>query len=172
MNSTLPSSFNIPTFTVAALALIVSFRSMILSQKALRLNELKEAARRPALQVELNDTMSKRGETGRFVRFDVSIKNRSDDSNSVSRAELLITCVHERQTPLIIKVQAQKSAAEGALNIPIRIDAHQTVLGQFEFDFNEEVVTNCSIRKYVLLLTDASDKEYQVERSHITEISS
>lgn len=169
-------TFHNPAFWVSVSALVVSTIgttfSLIISKRSLRLAQKKEVLRSPRFDLYLFDVYSKRFEASRRIDFQISVTNRSDDNNSVSRAELQILYHNDSGAKLNIRVPCRENGDLGdkCISPPVRIDAHQTVSGRFVFDYNIGILQGLLIDEYILLLEDGYGNVYNAKQSLIREM--
>lgn len=157
---------NIPTIILAAIALIISCLSYRISLKSLKLAEQKEIGRKPRLEIGLNAAASRTMPGGKQrVEFDITIVNRSDDANSISRAELELRG-QRLGRPFVLRIPPTPDDAPRVLSLPLKIDAHQTLAGIIGFEYDRKLTSrDFLIDDDGLLIEDSHRASYAVNHS-------
>lgn len=160
----------------AWVAAIFAYLTARRSGRALRLAEQQEARRQPLLVLYLHEGHFRRVEEGRMFMFLVSVSNPSDSDNAISRIDLRIEYRTASHYLAAVDVQScsthcKTSGLEdkAALGISNRIDAHQTVAGRIFFQLNDALLENCSVDRYVIVVTDTQGRRESVETALVPE---
>jgi hypothetical protein len=160
-----------PKTCISALALLISFFSMILSwlsgkraDRALAISEGQEKRRQPQLLVYLVKGYRRIEPKRQLFGFLVSVSNPTDINNSVARAELQITYLLENDVEAVCRIQHSQALGEHAsggtaeaatvLALPARIDAHQTMSGWLLFALDDKVIGERTVDGHRLILAD------------------
>jgi hypothetical protein len=163
--------------TTALLALLISFLSFRNSQRALRISEAQEQRRLPFIKTRLHESYRTKntisGET--IFAFKIALTNGSDTSNSIAEIEFGLTYIKARGIPIKLRVGQSASTnqdiagrEELALQIPICVDAHQTISGWCYFCIDLNELEDFQPERYVVIVTDSHGKESTVEPIVIT----
>jgi hypothetical protein len=164
--------FGDPKTSIAALALIVSFFSLLISwrsgkraARALAISESQEQRRQPRLGTYLVRGYRRREANGQLFGFLVSITNPTDSNNSIARAELQITYLLEHDVSVVGRIPHVEALGKDSLSdttevanilsLPARLDAHQTLSGWFLFALEDRVIGKGTIDSHKLILEDA-----------------
>lgn len=141
----------------AALSIINARRA----GKSLLLQEEQEARRRPNLAIFLDRGYYRKVGEQRVYSFLISIMNRSDNNNSIARLDLKINYRSSDDFAASVNVPAlanptnelaQRDSAP--ICVPIRIDAHQTVIGWVYVQVNVAMLDGRTLDDYSLIATD------------------
>jgi hypothetical protein len=160
-----------PKNWIAALALLISFLSLLLSwrsakraDRALAISEGQEERRKPRLCIYLIRGYRRRAPRRQLFGFLVSVSNPTDTNNSIARAELQITYLLENEVKAACRIQHAGSLVEDAsdniaaafhaFSLPERIDAHQTLSGWFVFGLDDSVIGDGTVEGHSLILED------------------
>jgi len=159
-------SNNIPSLILAGIALIISCLSYRTSMKSLKLSEQKEVGRKPRLEIGLNAAGSRMVPGGKQrVEFDITIVNRSDDANSISRAELELRG-QRLGRPFILRIPPMRDSTPRVLSIPLKIDGHQTVAGVIGFEYDRNLTgRDFLIDDDGLIIEDSHRTSYGISHS-------
>lgn len=164
----------------AWIALFLSIINIRTSRKALRISEQQETRRRPSLVAYLQDGYLSVGAMpdARVYAFLVSLSNRSDSDNAVAEATLHVTYSKQGESRFTVKIPASHEMAVmlgGApiahLQVPTRIDAHQTVSGWCFFAVEHAILDRAKIEGLLVTFMDTHGGESSVEPLIIREIS-
>jgi hypothetical protein len=158
--------------TAAWMALLLSVLNFFTSRRALRISEQQEARRKPSVVAYLQEGYVAVGVKpgSRVYAILVSLSNRSDNNNAIAQALLLLTYVKSNDTQLTLKVDAEgqppnaftdKSANH--LQVPIRIDAHQTLSGWCFFAVDDAILEEAQIDRTQVAFIDTYGNESTVE---------
>jgi len=157
------SGSDIATAIAAWLALILSIFSIVISWKTQRLAQRQEERRKPILVPYFFDGYV-RFNTDPFSRiyaFLVSVSNPSDSDNAVAEVDLQLTYTTQTGIQMKVKMRAdpalESSFGDGSrsLQIPARVDAHQTVSGWTYFRVEEALLKGAVIDGYSVVLNDS-----------------
>jgi hypothetical protein len=160
----------------AALALsIINLRT---SRRALRISEAQESRRTPSIASYLLDAYIAVGAkpNARVYAVLVSLSNKSDNDNGIASAALHLTYAKKSGVEFTIKISpenealkifADKSAKH--LQVPFRIDAHQTISGWTFFAVENAVLEDASINATRFAFTDTHENETVVEPLNVRE---
>jgi hypothetical protein len=168
----------IATAGAAWLALVLSFLSIGMSRKALRLQERQEDRRKPSLTPYLSDGFVRVASEGssRLYAFLLSVSNGSDSDNTVAEVDLRLTYTTPASVQMTVKVRSNAEiggAFVGGSGPPLvtpgRVDAHQTVSGWCFFRVEEAVLEGSRIERYVVALLDSHGSEVTVEPKIVRE---
>lgn len=159
-----------PTVWISALALVVSAWSAIMtwrsgkrSARALSISEGQEKRRQPQLGIYLVNGYRRLVPRRQLFGFLVSVSNPTDIDNSIARAELQITYLLDADVKAVCRIQHNPDLGESiahdktratVFQLPVRIDAHQTVSGWFLFGLDNDVIRNGTIDAHSLILED------------------
>jgi hypothetical protein len=165
------TAFADPKTSIAALALLVSFFSLLISwrsgkraARALSISEGQEQRRQPRLGIYMVRGYRRRGSKRQLFGFLVSVTNPTDTNNSIARAELQITYLLEDDVNVVCRVSHAEGLDENALadpkgvanvfSLPAHIDAHQTLSGWFLFALDDSVIGKGTVDSHSLILED------------------
>ena len=157
--------------SIAALALVVSFFSLLISwrsgkraARALSISESQEQRRQPRLGIYLVRGYRRRGANRQLFGFLVSVTNPTDSNNSIARAELQITYLLDHNVSVVGRVPHLEELGKDSLadatgvanvhSLPARIDAHQTLSGWFLFALDDRVIGDGTVDSHRLILED------------------
>lgn len=165
-----------PTTLAAWIAVIISYLSYRRSGRALRLAEQQEERRRPVLIPYLHKGYLRRTEEDRIYMFLLSVSNPSDSNNAVARIDLRIeyrTASNFRAAVDVLTVmlddQAFGGENHGFIEIPIRIEAHNTATGWVCFRVKKALLQDCSVDSYIILVTDSHGERGSIETALVQE---
>lgn len=147
------------------------------SARLLRLAEQQEERRRPILVLYFQGGYLRRTDQDRVYMFMLAVSNPSDSNNSVARIHLRI----EYRTPANFLAtvdvpnvfQANEEfggASHAALEIPINVDAHKTIVGRVFFRLNKSLLKDCAVDGYEIIVTDTHDAQTSVETALVQEL--
>lgn len=152
----------VPLFSllVSFIALLFSGRSMLNSSQALRLAKSQDARRTPKITIYLTDALRRFEGPLQVFSFHVRISNPSDSNNAVARAELQVSYVLSNECSILLKLQhnltyAVRSTNGKALQLPLKIEAHQTVAGWLNFALDSAVVGKGTVDSHNIILEDS-----------------
>jgi hypothetical protein len=159
-----------PKVWISALALLVSCGSVFISwrsgrnaARALAITENQEKRRQPQLSLYLFKGYRRLLPTGQIFGFLVSVSNPTDINNSMARAELQVTYLLENEVKVVCRIQHNPTFGENTpsngmsstvFSLPVRIDAHQTVLGWLLFGLDDNVIRKGTVDAHSLVLED------------------
>jgi len=168
--SSLTPLFIDPKLWVAALALIVasvsafvSWRSFRNSSFALAISQRQEERRSPQLSIYFVNGYRRLVKSRQTFGFLISVSNPTDINNSVARAELQVGCVFEHGVEALLRIQHAPQFGRDFVNedtestvfqLPLRIDAHQTLSGWFIFSLENSAIGTGTIDTHTLILED------------------
>lgn len=165
-----------PTTIAAWIAIIISYLSYRRSGRALRLAEQQEERRRPVLVLYLQRGYLRRTEQDRIYKFLLSISNPSDSNNAVARIDLRIeyrTAANFRAAVDVPAVRQDDQTFGGdnhaEIEIPIKVDAHNTVTGWVCFQVKKALLKDCNVDSYVILVTDSHGERGSIETALVQE---
>jgi hypothetical protein len=154
----------------AWVAAIVSILNAHRSGRALRLAEQQETRSRPVLVLYLVRGYFRREGEDRICKFLLSVSNLSDSDNAVAQIDLRIeyrttsnflAAVNVPGVSLDDEIFGQDNHPH--LEIPIRVDAHQTVKGWVLFRVKKALLENCTVDTYVIVATDSHGERASIE---------
>lgn len=157
----------------------VSLFSLYFSGVRSQLAKAQEKRRTPNLVLSsiYGQFQDGQGRKGRLYAFNLLVKNRADNSNSIAKASLSITFLTENRLQmkmifLAIETPEQELLMpnERALPVPIEIDAHNSVAGWIYFHVPAEMLKGNIIEKYVISLTDTHDQIFLLEETFLQEV--
>lgn len=140
------------------------------SIQALRLAEQQEARRRPVLVPYLLRGYLRRVDEDRIYMFLLSVSNPSDSDNAIAQIDLRIeyrtasnflAAVYVPGVSLDDKMFGQDNHSR--LEIPVRVDAHQTVTGWVFFRVKKALLEGCTVDTYVIVATDSHGERASIE---------
>jgi hypothetical protein len=118
------------------------------ARRALGISERDEQRRQPKLQLYLARSYVRSRDGSDLYCFLVSISNPTDIDNAVARSELRAALQGQDNREVVYRIAHNPELAEGgsageglgngALSIPLRIDAHQTVTGWLLFELKSD----------------------------------
>ena len=128
----------IASAVAAWIAFALSIFNLRTSRLALRISEAKESRRKPSIASYLQDAYITVGAkpNARVYAVLVSLSNKSDNDNGIASAALNLTYAKTGGAEFAIKVSPENEAPKifadkstKHLQVPFRIDAHQTISG-------------------------------------------
>ncbi len=164
----------IASAAIALLALILSLWSVLLSKRAVRLAEIEHENRKPSFILYLQDSLirySTPKEPFRVYGLLLSISNTSDSDNSLSTIDLFITLSQKSETILTLKIPLDANLGDfvpnnsSVLTVPLRIDAHQTVVGWCFFRLADTASANAEVEVSRLVVKDAQGNKTEIEHT-------
>ena len=161
----------------ALIATGISIWSVSTSRRALKLAELQDLRRKANLAVYLSEGFSKYEEKQRTLSFLISVTNRSDSDDSISRVELQVdyvlangTVAAVRFPPLPPVVPDGDESGGVPLGCPQNIDAHKTVEGWLLFRYPIEMLEGRQVESYSILVQNSEGFVTALEHATIKEI--
>ncbi len=154
-----------------------SFRSAGTTRKMYGIAKAQQEGRQPHIVPYLVDGYVRRITNGRVYAFSLSVSNKSDNDNSLSRLELVISyrkginppsniaLLHDADLTMHLPDSTVK-----AFSIPALLPAHQTAAGSALFELPDTILKGASIERYLITLTDTHDLISSVEPIIIQEI--
>ena len=165
-----PSFLEIITRVAAWLALLLSLFGIIISLRALRIQEQQEDRRKPFLVPYLQDGYVGYISDGRVYAFLLSVSNPADSDNSVASLDLRLTYKKQSSYQMNIKVRSDSTldkfflgSSGHSLLTPSRVDAHQTVSGWVFFMVEESILKGTIVEGHTILIIDAHGIVTQIE---------
>lgn len=135
-------------------AIVVSLMSWMTARRAQRLAERQEERRSPRLEIRLLDAFSATNGTVRTFSFHAQVVNPTDTANTISALELCIQYRRELPMTLLVAAAPARNETETLLVVPIRVDAHHTMIGWAHFDVDTAFLKDAVIDCYALVATD------------------
>lgn len=179
MDQTSTNSINLISLMLAAIAVLISFGSLVVSFLAFRLSQRQDDRRRPSLVPSfLNGYVQFCDEDKvRLYAFLLSISNPSDSNNALARAELHVTYKTLSGQPVTVQIPSSQVVGNGFSELedfrlvvmPARLDAHQTITGWILFRISESILSESEINCYSILLVDSHQIRTSVEPIMIQE---
>jgi hypothetical protein len=155
----------------------VAFRNARTSRRMLQLAEQQESRRQPATVLYLADGFVHWESDARVYAFLLSISNPSDSNNAIARLDLRINYRTPTNYLAAVDVPAVLDREVGfggplqnRLELPIRIDAHQTVAGWSYFRFSRGLLEFCEVDLYTVVATDSQGSRQTVETVIVQEL--
>jgi hypothetical protein len=165
-----PSFLEIITRVAAWLALLLSLFGIIISRRALRIQEQQEDLRKPFLVPYLQDGYVRYISDGRVYAFLLSVSNPTDSDNAVASIDLRLTYKKQNSYQMNIKVRSDSTLNKfypdrrgHSLLIPSRTDTHQTVSGWVFFMVEETILKGTDIEAYSISIIDTHGIETKIE---------
>jgi hypothetical protein len=140
------------------------------SSQALRLAEQQEARRRPVLVPSLLRGYLHRVDEDRIYMFLLSVSNPSDSDNAIAQIDLRIE--YRTSSNFLAAVYVPGVSLEhemfgqdkqSCLDIPVRVDAHQTVTGWVSFRVKRALLEDRIVDTYVIVSTDSHGERASIE---------
>lgn len=149
------------------------------SRRALKLSERQEERRKPSLAAHLHEgfTAFSPSLDARIYAVLLSVRNTSDNNNSIADASLYITYTRLEGGPFRIKVTAKLELptpfqqAQNPLLIPVRIDAHQVISGWYFFSVDSAILRDARVERTLIVLRDTYGNEISIEPMILREFS-
>lgn len=172
------SILNEPAFwisIVSALAALLSagfaYWSARTSKRMLRLAEGSEQRRQPKLVPHFAEGYCKvlPDLKKRAYVFAILINNPTDSANAVTRVELQVGYTTDSRDYMTLKLPHVNSEQQPAfpdhplLRLPVRIDAHGSIVGSVMFDLDDALVERTRIDDFKLLITDSHNETTLLE---------
>jgi hypothetical protein len=167
------------SLAIPLLALSVSVLSLFVSYRAFRLSSKQEERKRPLLVPSLLNAYVQfcEEEKVRVYAFQLSISNPSDSNNAIANLDLQITYGTPAQAEVTVRLPSSPSRGKAfaalpkfhSLSPPVRLDAHQTVIGWATFLAPEAIIRNAKIEGYTVALFDSHGVEASVESIMVQE---
>ena len=161
----------------AWVAAIFAYLTARRSGRALRLDEQREARRRPVLFLYLSKGYLRRSDEHRLYMFLLSVSNPSDSNNAVAQIHLRIKYRTASNFLAAVDVPAVLQDDEifrgdnhVHLEIPTRVDAHHTVAGWVFFRVKKELLEDCNVDIYVIVATDSHGERVSIETVLVQEL--
>ena len=170
-------------FSAAAawLALALSIFNLRTSRLALHISEAQETRRKPSITSYLQDAYVAVGAkpNARVYAVLVSLSNKSDSDNGIAWAGLYLTYAKKGGAQFTIKVDSEIEARNifsqkiaKNLQIPFRIDAHQTISGWMFFTVEDAILKSSYIEATRFVFSDTHGNETSVEPLNVREYRS
>jgi hypothetical protein len=170
---------SVASLIISFIATFFSYRKTRIAKQSLKLNEKLFEARTPRLEPNLRACFSYRLEKSqsKIYAFFISVSNLSDINNSISRLELQINYTRSNNLsnnlllphkPKLVEHLFQNSIK--TLNVPIHIDAHQTIDGWTFFELDDSLIRNANIDAYKIRFIDSHGKESNLKPTILQEI--
>jgi hypothetical protein len=162
----------------AWVALALSIFNLRTARLALRISEAQESRRKPSITSYLKDAYITVGEKpkARVYAVLVSLSNKSDNDNGIASAALHLTYEKKGGVEFTIKVSPANEApnvffdkSAKHLQVPFRIDAHQTISGWVFFAVDDAILESACIKATRFAFTDTHENEAVVESLNVRE---
>jgi hypothetical protein len=143
----------------AIIAIVISIKSLVYARESLTLAKMQDERKAPKLQVAFvgGDYTVDEKTGARTYHVQLSICNLSDSDNAVTRAELRLKYRLHEGADMIVRLQQLNCGDE--LQLPIRISAHDAVVGWCRFLVAPEIVRETTVESYTVELTDTHNDE-------------
>ena len=173
--------FSLASLIISFIATFFSYRKTRIAKQSLKLNEELFEARTPQLVPYLRACFSYRLEKSqsKIYAFLISVSNLSDANNSISRLELQINYTRSNNLSNNLLLPHKPKLVEHlflnsikTLNVPIHIDAHQTIDGWTFFELDDSLIRNVNIDMYKIRFIDSHRKESNLKPIILQEILS
>jgi hypothetical protein len=153
---------------VPIVALVISLASLSFSRRAIQLSERQEKRKQPLLVLELDDSYFEVLQGGRRIySFHLSVKNPSDSDNAIARVDMHLRYVLDSGISITAKLPAvelgDKADTRKCLVAPLRVSAHDTVLGWCDFIVEPGVLNGHQIEAYQIVVSDSQDAAATIE---------
>jgi hypothetical protein len=160
---------------VAVIAAAISWRAYSIAARSLSISERNEKRRQPALTVYLAQAHQTNLASHVVFMFAVSIGNPTDIDNAVARIELCLAHMagDTNQTRVVMRFDHDPTvlAAEPTidlgpptiLQLPLRIDAHQTGAGWMLFSVPNGLLNEVSLESYTIVIEDTHGQSTVIE---------
>jgi hypothetical protein len=161
-------------------AFALSIFNLRTSRLALRISEAQESRRKPSIASYLQDAYITVGTnpSARVYAVLVSLSNKSDNDNGIASTALQLTYAKKGGSEFTVKVGPEHQApsffsdkSTKHLQVPFRIDAHQTVSGWAFFAVENAILEGASIRATRFAFIDTHENETVVEPLNVREYS-
>jgi hypothetical protein len=147
------------------------------ARKAYNLALIQDTRQAPRLVVYLADAYTCTSDSVIMAGVSVTVFNRSDSDNSISRAELLIKYHAIRDDrPTTARVASSDSPAflplqlSALIVVPKTVMAHQTVAGWLVFKFPDWISDGRIIDGYSLEIEDSHEGMAEVSQVHLRQV--
>lgn len=169
---------NFANVAAAWLALGIALLSLLASRKALRLSEAREKRQLPRLVIYLADGYFRTlpGSNDRIYAFLLSISNPADSDNAIAEIQLCIKYRVTQKPTMVIKISSDATLKNFfdnpmrvTLQIPVRVDAHQTIQGWCLFRADSVLFKGALIEGYEIGFIDSHKIEHSIEPIIISE---
>jgi hypothetical protein len=161
----------------AWVAAIFAYLTARRSGQALRLAKQQEARRRPVLVLYLQGGYLRRIGQDRIYMFLLSVSNPSDNNNAIAQMDLRIEYRTTANFLAAVDVPSVPKDDEiftggghSRLEIPLQVEAHQTVAGWVFFRVKKALLEDCTIDTHVILATDSHGQRVSIEAALVQEI--
>jgi hypothetical protein len=160
---------------VAIAAVLISWRAYRIAGRSLEISERNELRRLPALTVYLAQAYQMELMHRAVFMFAVSIGNPTDIDNSVARIELRLAHISDdaKRNPIITRFDHDSTVftadppidlgSATVLQLPLRIDAHQTAAGWVIFGVPSASVDEMSLNSYSIVMQDTHGNSTAIE---------
>lgn len=161
-------------------AFALSLFNLRTSRLALRISEAQESRRKPSIASYLQDAYITVGAkpSARLYAVLVSLSNKSDSDNGIASTALHLTYAKKDGLEFTVKVSPEEQApsffadkSAKHLQVPFRIDAHQTVSGWAFFAVENAILEGASITAARFAFIDTHENETVVEPLNVREYS-
>lgn len=159
---------------VAIIAAGISWRAYLIAARSLSISERSERRRQPALTMYLAQAFQTNSAGHIVFMFAVSIGNPTDIDNAVSRIELCLAhLVSDTKTRVLMRFNHDPAVlsfeptidlgSTTIVQIPLRIDAHQTAAGWLLFSVPTGLLNEASLASYTVVIEDTHGQATVIE---------
>jgi len=155
----------IASLLAAWVAAIMAYRNHVIARRSLALAEEQAKGRRARLIPYLADGFvgPHDAPSKRIYAFSISLTNRSDSDNSITKVDLLLVYYRPNQpmASLLLPHNAELCSAltirsDSLIEQTQGIAAHQTVSGWVLFEFDQNIINDAIIDSYEIRITDSN----------------
>jgi hypothetical protein len=134
----------------------------VTARRSLGLSEAKEERGRPHLHYYIDNRFSRRDGQNRRINVAISVTDRSDEDNSVVRAELAI--MYRNKSGVRFTTKVPLAHDDGVLTVPVGIAAHNAISGNVAFEFDVALVHAFTVDEYALMFEDAFGNQHTAKQ--------
>jgi hypothetical protein len=177
MTNPSPTWMPFAALAISIVSAVIALLGYFNARHSLKLNQQAAGRRQPRLSVSLQNGYVKRSGGPSEYAVLLAVSNPTDIDNSVSRIDLRVDyrppsgfCARV-DVPASIETRTSPDAIEGMLlSPPVKIGAHQTIIGWVRFSVEKNLFHDCKVDAYAILLVDSHADSTIVEVSIFREI--
>lgn len=168
----------VATGIAAWIALFLSGFNAWQAYRSRKLAERQEERKRMDLILHYEDAhvRLRSNHADRIFAFRLRIDNPADTDNAVASARLRLRCKKRDDSQEEIFVCLEPESADDShslgtdLKLPVRVDAHQTVVGWVSFQLTDATIEGHVIDTYTLIIMDTNNAESTVQPILVKEL--
>jgi len=168
---------SIAAAAISGTSALIAFLSYRVARQSLRLNQQLADRRAPRLLLSFQEGYVKKNDPHNVYALLISISNPTDIDNSVAQLDLRVEYRPASDFCARVDVPAAADNDDGPnipttvrLVPPLKVAAHQTVVGWVRFQVKRALLMDCKIDGYTVVARDSHGQTSTVEMSIIREV--